>query len=292
MHYRYREKDYLLRKKYGAGKRLIWFKIEKKPIELTIRKTETVKLKSNKVISRNESNYKNHFLRVNPYAFAIAQELDAKTPPVYRFLSKKEYVEDFVQGKIRLSTLGHCRIMENEYARDEDEGKINPFISSKTVKNTNSVEDKAFLDDLRSLGGFDFEDCTNIRLDNVQFGPSFLPDAFVLCASNEINDHAIQTFGKYCVKIHYPHLFGYYVYLHLRSLDISYAFKCEKVSYGNQEVDFANKAIHSRVGFEKVQRFEPEDEFRFLFFTDTNNVEPQFIQVPEVNKICEIIQLV
>lgn len=161
----------------------------------------------------------------NIYAFGIIEHLESRQLPVYRFFSKEKYAMDFMEGKVRLSTLYSCRILENLKARDESEGRIEIVVSKKLIKDSNTDEDNEFISDLKMRGVEIGADCINLTLTNFRGGSINMTDAYVLCTSKEISDYLIENFGKHCVKIYYPHLLSYYLHLRMREKRNSLYFK-------------------------------------------------------------------
>lgn len=246
------------------------------------------------MIKKNKLNFFKHCQDINGcniYSFSIVKHLEEQQSPIYRFFSKEKYAKDFIKGKIRISTLYSCRELENLKARDKNEGIINPIISEKVIKDSNSGKDIDFLSDLRMTRAINIgSNCKNITLKNITTGSMSMQNVFVLCTSNNISDYLIKNYGKFCVQINHPLLLAYYLHLRMRNKMNSSYFRSEKVNYGNQIVDLAKSKINNRIGFEKENRFSSEDEFRSIFYPNKTNIYPYFEMVPEISNICEYIE--
>ncbi|GHC65206.1 hypothetical protein [Ulvibacter litoralis] len=244
-------------------------------------------------MSISNLNYKNHCKGIegcNIYDFSIIEHLENNQNPIFRFFSKEEYAVDFMKGKIRLSTLYSCRTLENLKARDENEGKMNTSISDKFINDTNDGKHNDFISEVNKTGSIYIgPNVKNVTFKNINTSPMNMLDAYVLCTSIEVNEYLIENFGKYYVRINYPHLFSYYLHLSMRKNKNSMYFKSEKINYSNRNVDLAKDSVKKRIGFEKDIRFSKEKEFRLMFYTKKNNIQPYFEIAPDVSQICDLL---
>lgn len=212
-------------------------------------------------------------------------KLDKKNGPIYRTLSKSSYKESFLNGQLRISTLDACRNLENETAKDINEGKLIAHISNLHIDNTNNNQHFNNLDNLKKMG-IHIENSSNIQVSNIN-SHMILDDAYVLCFSTEITKYHNANYGKYTICINYPNVFAYIVYENIRHIHKIFEYKCQVVNYGNQKADIVNSLISEHLGFHKTIKFEPEKEFRMLFKSDSYNLSPFIISIPEISLLCK-----
>lgn len=221
-------------------------------------------------------------------------KLENISDPVFRNFNKKEYALDFYSGKkIRISTLQCCRKLENASARDENEGKLSLWTSPREIDKSNSKNHSVYVDDLKYTSGIELINCENISIGHsTRTSPITLPNAYVLCTSNSKSEYLKKIYGKFCIKINQPYLFSYYVFLKLRNLNNVQQLIAKKLDYDENPIDINNTNIISNIGFKKHLKFKPEDEFRMLFHSSADQyINPVFVKVPEIKKLCEFIEL-
>ncbi len=118
----------------------------------------------------------------------------------FRFLERPEYADDFVRGRVRISTLNACRGYEKAGQGDKDEGTI-----SYTHRNMVSG-DPSFNAVAERLGLPDFGPNAMVSISN-NMSSTRIPDAFVLCCTRTFNASKLgPTFGRHCVRIRNPQL--------------------------------------------------------------------------------------
>lgn len=202
-------------------------------------------------------------------------------PTLYRYLPKKYVDEFFEEGKIRLSSFAKFKELKDEQKGDSNEG--------------NSV-----------LWGISEEQ-------SVMAVTSHGHDAFVLCGSLILNKEVMADFqADDCIVISDPAKFAMSIancipeirgillgpcrYQKDKTLQRRMGnFRIEdlRVSSNDQSIDM-NKIfqLSSQVGgdnvfFTKVEKYAPQHEFRFLWFTwDSIASSDIYIVCPEATKFC------
>lgn len=123
--------------------------------------------------------------------------------PVYRFFTEESHAEDFIRGKVYLSTLEKCRNYEDSERGDKQEGH-QTYLSGHIVGDSN---DPDLVEIARRTGILVGEGNKNISINNCTH-TEIINDAYVLCTTiNFLPENFEDTFGKYCVKIHNPKKF-------------------------------------------------------------------------------------
>lgn len=207
----------------------------------------------------------------------------ARKPPkeVYRYMNNEQFFENFLDGKIRISTLKACREYENQEMGDKDEAK-------EFYKITNAIEDEDpnFHTKMNRLGisyagssGGIAINCTSEQQ---------LPNSFLLCTTNLRNDEKFsKDFGRFCLKIRDSERF-----FQLVSRAIHKEYKLlgglhEKVSYKPQHY-LDDELPPGKIGFVKRLRYAWQEEYRFLWLAENWDIGDYLdIDVPEIKYLCE-----
>ncbi|WP_185213751.1 hypothetical protein [Sphingobacterium mizutaii] len=213
-----------------------------------------------------------------------------KPDVLYRFFGNENHAQDFLRGKIRLSTLYACRTLENKIARDENEGavfmKVDSFTTTGVDKKDNQI--------LRNLG-IGIQDHSGgvggqIKLINIRAIQNM--NAHVLCFTKSISDYIIENFGKYGVQIIDPYEFLLRVHFELRRIDPNYLGNdSQPVIYNDNNINFKEPDSIQLLGFSKNrEKFELENEYRLLF-GNRKEIEPKFIEIGNITDIASYIEI-
>jgi len=115
---------------------------------------------------------------------------------LFRFFDKAEYADDFVRGQVWISTLEACRGYEKAGQGDKGEGTMS-YWHGPVSHGHPHFETVAQRMGLQGLGHG-----SAMAFNTVSW---FVPDAFVLCCTRRYDPAGMSgTFGRHCVRIHYP----------------------------------------------------------------------------------------
>jgi len=201
----------------------------------------------------------------------------------YRFFDNSKYVEDFLNGRIRLSTLDHCRKLENSAARDENEGKLT--ISVLDYNHSYGEVNKTVAQNISPF--FKIVE-NNIRIKNINLMYE-LKDAHVLCFSKEDSKYIKRVFGRHGLIVYDIHELKRRIESVLIRYDLFYdGDKLGDVIYNDQIHDvYTNNALND-LGFCKNKKFIRENEFRMLFLSKLP-VKIEFIEIGNIRDIARKI---
>lgn len=201
---------------------------------------------------------------------------------LYRFFSKEQHTDDFVNGRIRLSTLNACRTLENINGRDENEGSYSLGIYGAHIHNKNPEID-VLRTNMHSI--FDFGDNPNLQISNIHL-LSTIDNAHVLCFSTVPSEYIVKNFGKFCVIINNPmRLFNLIIDFQRKNDRFFISPKFGHIRYDNQKGSIYDSNAWSRLGFSKSKkRFVNEREYRLLLLNHIY-VQPDFIDIGDLSGI-------
>lgn len=204
------------------------------------------------------------YSEITHYGREAALSLHTETLPdcVYRYLSRPEYVRQWLNGRLRLSTLINC-------ATEEKGG---------TLDATEATQILVFPDGRRET----FQNS----------------DAFVLCTALNQSDYLKNRFGPYCIQIRQPRDFfaavGEVVSRRYGTRDEEgnrwIRQELKAVEYKAREVPFGQPSEFRYKCFRKdpIPEFIQEDEFRFLWQPMPGRyvLKPEKFFVPAIKQYC------
>jgi hypothetical protein len=179
---------------------------------------------------------------------------------IYRYFPEEKYAEDFVNGRLKITTLHSCRYHEDSARRDELEGV--KFSTINVV--TNDLQESA---EAMSIMGIDGGGATGFyAYDNISI--RYAPDGFLLCSSLELSDRLAEKMGRHCVQILNPEAFTFELTEALcHSVRHGLRVCCGPVIYDAEELNFQNRAdwLGRPPGFTKRRDYSEESEFRLYW---------------------------
>ncbi len=202
---------------------------------------------------------------------------------IYRFFSDKKYAEDFLKGRIRLSTLEDCRKLEEDRGGDPLDGFLTTNVKNLTI-NWNDEHSKIILKNIPSIN---METSSNIRF--VDFNFNTVLNAHVLCFTKKDSGYVKSIFGKHGVVIHRPRELYSKICKIMADYDLFFkGAKAGSVVYeGHSHSVYEDNSIQ-KLGFTKRKSiFENEKEFRMVFFSSLP-VKPEFIEVGDIRDIATL----
>ncbi len=198
-----------------------------------------------------------------------------------KIAEKKEYIDDFLNGKLYMKESGYFRKLEDGYRGDKYDGKA-PINNSKvqfSIKNPTTGEKIVF-------GGTD-----GIQIDDVTIGFDGDDKVPIICmflldeCTTDIIDGVItikeeyldelKKFGKYAGLIQYDEL--QYKIVNYRDEEKLLRLTMQKVQYVNlqSEYSFAEEMRNNKIDpyarfFKKDISYCKQNEFRVVAYTDSN----------------------
>jgi hypothetical protein len=219
---------------------------------------------------------------------ATREELE-KIPCVYRYFAEEWQAKALTQGGVFFSTLNRCREAEEAKGADPEEAR-EVYAQGVAWGNSESAEMRTILD---RLGFVDLHG-SNIKLGfNVSMRK--IPDAFVICTSEDLSPALAARFGQFCVRLDKPVEFFRRLHralVHRRAQHHRWYHHgwFDRVTYvpSNGYDDLEDSP--GPLGFVKRMPFELEQEARFLFLPDPApagmRLEKFEIPVPGVARLC------
>ena len=206
---------------------------------------------------------------------------------MYRRLSNERWAQEFASGSIVLSTLEHCRTVEDEARRDENEGRL--------IRKVSAFMDTANPDHRRQLeatGKFEFGPNANPTL---QFDNSTIIEdvgnAYVLCFSEtEYPGDQENQYGEHCIRVTAP-----YTLFEVITKRLDQIFPLRKAVFGRVNYQSRNVTnftpVNTRRDLIKPVKFSFDREIRMLWFPQKHMIVPQFrLLCLEAMACCEIAQ--
>lgn len=204
---------------------------------------------------------------------------------VYRFFKEKSHLEDFLRGNVWLSTFKACRKYENEAQGDKFEAS-----RVTVIDNIQGPFDSVIKSEFSNGTGMPINLGENARIENLTIQET-IRDGYLICTTLAFEPEKMEKdFGKYCVEINSPELF-----LNLIATKIKSKVKMHQIGMSNilyTSFEYANQNIPDfLVPFYKLEKYEYQKEYRFLFIPEDNfNLTPFSINVPEISYLCRIIK--
>ncbi len=123
---------------------------------------------------------------------------------LYKYFKKKEYKDDFLQGRIRLGTFELYRGIENRHQGDPYEAINSYLIENETFTPERRKELEETVPFAKNLFRSIASEETTIQFVNTKINHR-LVDSYIVCATTERNDEFFrEDFGPYCIKIKNP----------------------------------------------------------------------------------------
>jgi hypothetical protein len=217
---------------------------------------------------------------------ATREELE-KIPCVYRYFAEEWQAKALTQGRVFFSTLNRCREAEEARGGDPEEAR-ELYLQGVAAGNSESPEMRTILD---RLGFVDLHG-THIEL-GFNACERKMPDAYVICTSEDLSPVLAVRFGKFCVRLEKPAEVSRRLHRALVHRCIPHHGWFSRVTYvpfnGYNDLEDSPGPI----GFVKRLSFELEQEARFLFLPHPAlpgmRLEKFEIPVPGVARLCSMI---
>ena len=210
--------------------------------------------------------------------------LDDYTGPVYRFFSEEWQAEDFIQGKLYLSTLEVCRGYEDAKQGDKEEGHQ----TYHTGHISGGSDDPDFVEKARRASVGIGPDCTNISIKDCT-NTTFIKDAYVLCTTTEFSPEILSdTFGKYCVEIKHPRRFFLAVSKRVHTIATIKEAAMGNIIYKDRTYTGLDRPP-GPMGFVKPSfPYADQKEFRFMWYVGEDfELQPFVLDCPEIKGMCK-----
>lgn len=202
---------------------------------------------------------------------------------LYRFFDKKEFADDFVNGKLRISTLETCRNHENKAQGDAEEGYMFNYI-----KRIHSSHPR--FHEISNRGGICMVDSENCVIENNTY-TEYIEDAYLLCTTTKYHpEDFTDDFGSYCVEITDP--------LKMMEIITQTLHSTSKVTHCKySEVKYRSRTFQQEEIIENLMEFLKPDtdiymsqnEFRFVWYTEISPITPINIECGSFSEFCKII---
>jgi len=198
---------------------------------------------------------------------------------LYRVFENEEYADKFYDGHIRVSTLEHCRNLENKLARDKKEG-----IAVVGFKNLDSDEGMPHNNTFNPIAN------PQPSLPLVHLGNNTvkLENAYVVCLSTKYNKYMETVYGKYCIEINKPAAFFYLLNAVMRNLELIVDIQPGPIIYDDSVfLNLKNMTTIMGVGFYKEEKFAKENEYRVRLLPLLPDIEPVLIEIVNMRNLCK-----
>jgi len=207
---------------------------------------------------------------------------------LYRFFSNEQYANDFINGKIRLSTLKSCTEIEIHKGGDDLEGKMKIHIDNHVFQVSSDTDKKLLQNATVVIRKSSPESKMQIRMVNCT--TNYKIDANVLCFTKEPSEYILKTFGQFGVQLNNPEIFLERVHKCLKESDPNYlGYRFNHVHYNDNSANYLDMDALDQLGFSKRKEiFEMENEFRFLFGSKAL-MEVKFINIGSISDIASLV---
>ena len=201
---------------------------------------------------------------------------------IYRFMSQEKYAEDFLNGRIRISTLASCRELEANKGGDKFEGNISIVLNNFQVEQPTRETFRV----LNNTGIFASEGIANVSIGRATRHNQL--DAHVLCFSKENSDYIQRVFGKFGVIIHNPKELFRRIVNNLSQYDVFFINAImDHVLYEGHKHSAYDKEPIKKLGLcKRKSLFYNEREYRMLFMSRLP-VKPEFIEIGSIRDIAK-----
>lgn len=214
----------------------------------------------------------------SPLNFNIHWNL--KREPVYRLLDNTNWIDNFFEtGEIMLSCFANFKKNPDEMQGDGNEGEMMIGCYNEKTKKSNYIK---------------YESGAN---------------AFIMSTTNKLNVKVIEDFNAKCaIKINHPTLFALEVSKKLPFVDTGLEGSCDYTSSRSHyfeteikefnEMEFTNNPItHDTINqlmmgkelFLKLDKYEHQEEYRFIWLSSKKINDSIIIKCPEAIQYCDKI---
>ncbi|HDO6740635.1 hypothetical protein VSR89_22390 [Klebsiella pneumoniae] len=212
--------------------------------------------------------------------YSLQKKLPTK---LYRFFDNESYANDFVDGKLRVSTLETCRNHENKAQGDPEEGYSRHYI------NRIDSSDPQF-QEIAMRGGCHFVNCADITIEN-HTNTTIFEDAYILCTTTKCNPADFtEDFGRFCVEITNPYKMMELITKALISNNITRCI-CGEIQYRTRTFQ---QEEYPQVPIEFIKPdtdiYMAQNEFRFSWHTKDSPITPININCGSFSEFCRIIR--
>jgi hypothetical protein len=211
----------------------------------------------------------------------FVKKFDTVTP-LYRVFNEREHADKFYNRQVRVSTLEHCRNLENKQARDRNEGVA---VVGMESSGQDTVTENVFRN-----SSYDTLSIQQPELPLVHLGNNTLKleNAYVICLSTAYNTYMKKVFGEFCIKIKNPAAFFYLLDVVMRRLELIADIQPGPIIYDSRV--FLNLNVMSTlmgIGFYKEEKYAGENEYRVRLLPLMQDIEPIVVEILNMNNICE-----
>lgn len=193
-------------------------------------------------------------------SFTKVSRLNGPTK-VYRYFKDELHAEDFLRGKVRISTLNRCREYENLMQGDKHEASLLYYSG-----NVGGIGNDPDVIEVASRLGMDvnFSDNTWVSIHGTT-GISSLENAYVFCTSTKFSPEKFKhDFGDYCVQIIDP---DYFLKKLTETVNIKnqiYYSCAGKITYKKRHYIGLEEVPEGDPAFIKPLEYQEQFEYRFL----------------------------
>jgi hypothetical protein len=202
----------------------------------------------------------------------------------FRFFKSAEHADDFVRGRLMISTLGACRGYEKAGQGDKDEGTI-AYSHGPIAHGDPNFETVA-----RRMGMGRLGEGTVIAFNALE---RRVPDAFVLCCTRRYAPEKLSdTFGHHCVRINYPLFVFDLITEAIRKQHEIGSFFSGKIMYDDRHYRDAEPPPADHAALVKPRDgYADQEEERMVWLPKNPNQQlaPFEIEVPGMSDYCERI---
>lgn len=181
---------------------------------------------------------------------------------VYRVFDDIEYAKDFINGKLRFSRIQNYKDIEDELRKDIAEGEA------------------------------------HVIYDGLNHHSLFASNSFYILCFHKTLDAAQQSkFGEFIVEIKKPRQLAVEITKWLDKQPYKHFGGIEGVNVEythGEEVDVEpTTAELARLTYsQKPSFFSGEDEFRFVFIRESCKDDYVFVEIDEINELCDMVDFV
>ena len=202
--------------------------------------------------------------------------------PLYRVFNEKDFADRFYEGHIRVSTLEHCRNLENKWARDRHEGIAVVGIKSSGLENTDG--NLPLNNTFYSLANPE----PAIPLVHLGNNTLKLENAYVICLSTQYNEYMESVYGKYCIELKSPAAFFYLLNAVMRNLELIVDIQPGPIIYDDGVfLNLKSMSTLTGLGFYKEEKFAEENEYRVRLLPLLPEIEPVTIEIVNMYNLCK-----
>lgn len=202
---------------------------------------------------------------------------------LYRFFEKEEYANEFINGRLRISTLETCRNHKNEAQGDRNEGYLRHHI--KRIDSSHPQFEK-----IAMRGGIYLENCTGVVIEN-NINITIIDDAYLLCTTTKYTPKDFnEDFGGFCVEITDPlkmvEMITHTLQInnnvtHCRYGKIFYSHRTfQQEEYPEVPIEFIKP---------DTDIYRSQNEYRFVWYTNKLPITPINIECGSFSQICKRI---